>query len=422
MSRFQNLPKDITVKTALGLDLSEVLNLCKTSRDFNNKICQNPNFWTQRLYQDYGMEYTKFSAGETPKELYQKVKRISETKRFDYKYKYTGPNIKLIDYLNEIGGNIGDALTEAAVIPNPRILYPFIDQLLARGAPIKLGMLGAARKANTLMIEYLEKKMRNLRSSVEEIKEINDMGLHGAATNGNPALVDYFIKKGAAIQNLAAGSMAGGQIKLLEKHIREMRHNPPPVPGPEDLFQAGQFGKKNIIEWFLGFPGQPWNLIGGAFWIAGHLVPNEHDMYIAQAYAGAIAGGYNDLANFIQSVKNNHMLPSFGLYGAAIAGDLGLVREIIPDAMDPQSLLMAVGGAVVMGNKEVADYILDFAQQNNIPVDLNNEFISANLVDFNNITMFRYIIERGFTNLDMAINQAKAKHRTDLAKYLESQR
>ena len=54
----ERLPKDLVTKLALELDLSDILNYCRSSKKFNNAVCDNFNFWRRKYYKEMGYEYT----------------------------------------------------------------------------------------------------------------------------------------------------------------------------------------------------------------------------------------------------------------------------------------------------------------------------------------------------------------------------
>jgi hypothetical protein len=49
----ENLPKDILFQLSLELDLPNLLNLCKTNRLLNEKVCNNENIWLSKLNKDF---------------------------------------------------------------------------------------------------------------------------------------------------------------------------------------------------------------------------------------------------------------------------------------------------------------------------------------------------------------------------------
>jgi len=51
--KLSDLSKDLIVKIAITFDLPEILNLCRTSRDFNTKVCENKDFWINKYIRDF---------------------------------------------------------------------------------------------------------------------------------------------------------------------------------------------------------------------------------------------------------------------------------------------------------------------------------------------------------------------------------
>ena len=67
-SRFRKLPKDILLKTALDLDLPDILSLCKSDEKINEKLCESENnlFWIEKLQKDFYVNYNKLKIIESP--------------------------------------------------------------------------------------------------------------------------------------------------------------------------------------------------------------------------------------------------------------------------------------------------------------------------------------------------------------------
>lgn len=68
------LPSDIWKEIAINLEPEEVLNLCLTSVNFNEKICNSDTFWRKKLLKDYNVKII-----ENPKLIYE---TIFKNKRF----------------------------------------------------------------------------------------------------------------------------------------------------------------------------------------------------------------------------------------------------------------------------------------------------------------------------------------------------
>jgi len=55
VNRFDNVPNDVVVYMALNYDLATITAFCQTSSRFNMLVCQNNNFWLQKLEKDFGL-------------------------------------------------------------------------------------------------------------------------------------------------------------------------------------------------------------------------------------------------------------------------------------------------------------------------------------------------------------------------------
>ena len=49
----ENLPKDVVALLAIDLDYVDILKLCRSSSRMNRFICQNEDFWRNKLYKTY---------------------------------------------------------------------------------------------------------------------------------------------------------------------------------------------------------------------------------------------------------------------------------------------------------------------------------------------------------------------------------
>ena len=62
MDKFSQLPTDIIIKIALDLDLPEVLRFCETSPRIYNAICNNKNYWANKLQYDFNLTYQDYKS------------------------------------------------------------------------------------------------------------------------------------------------------------------------------------------------------------------------------------------------------------------------------------------------------------------------------------------------------------------------
>ena len=52
------IPKDVLVLIALELDLPTILSYCRSNSNFNRSVCDNFNFWYNKHYKEFGVNYT----------------------------------------------------------------------------------------------------------------------------------------------------------------------------------------------------------------------------------------------------------------------------------------------------------------------------------------------------------------------------
>lgn len=62
------LSKDTLILLALELNISDVLSLCRTKKMINEKVCENRNFWRQKLEIDFPGR--KYDESINPKDIY----------------------------------------------------------------------------------------------------------------------------------------------------------------------------------------------------------------------------------------------------------------------------------------------------------------------------------------------------------------
>ena len=51
--KLDELPRDPLLVVAMNMDFSTLNNFCKSSEKINEKICNNDNFWRNKLAQDF---------------------------------------------------------------------------------------------------------------------------------------------------------------------------------------------------------------------------------------------------------------------------------------------------------------------------------------------------------------------------------
>jgi len=68
------LHKDLIALLALNLSFPDIISLCQTKKRIDQSICQNPNFWRQKIQRDF--PGAKYDQEDNPKQIYFKIDRI----------------------------------------------------------------------------------------------------------------------------------------------------------------------------------------------------------------------------------------------------------------------------------------------------------------------------------------------------------
>ena len=76
MNYFSSLPKDIVIKLALKFDLPTLLKFCQISKRINEVVCENKDFWYNKLIKDFGLNRVDIPPIDdfdtnNPKQVYQ---------------------------------------------------------------------------------------------------------------------------------------------------------------------------------------------------------------------------------------------------------------------------------------------------------------------------------------------------------------
>ncbi len=117
-SVFEKLPLDIIQYIALKLDYNDIINKCKSSKIFNQAICQNEDFWYLKTIQDHPNQQKIGTWKKTYKITLQKLYTFG-----DCEYGRHG-NLKdqSIPKLVEILTNVTCGRHHTAVISNGKLL------------------------------------------------------------------------------------------------------------------------------------------------------------------------------------------------------------------------------------------------------------------------------------------------------------
>lgn len=156
---WDKLPNDVIIHMALDMSLDQVYNLCLVKKKFNKLICNNTNFWIQKLLKDFKTDWktkedNKYNA-KTPKSLYQ--------------------NLHMRQLYSD-GKRNSNGILQNAVEDNQ---YEFVEKLVN------------SRKYDIGAINLDDRNKRNHASYINDIIS----AYHKAVELGNPYIIDLFIRK-----------------------------------------------------------------------------------------------------------------------------------------------------------------------------------------------------------------------------------
>jgi len=69
--------RDIVILMALEMDAPSILNLCRTNKDMNRYVCENPIFWERKFKKDYP-DKNYIDYGNNYKEAYKNISKLVE--------------------------------------------------------------------------------------------------------------------------------------------------------------------------------------------------------------------------------------------------------------------------------------------------------------------------------------------------------
>lgn len=70
----ETLPKDVLMYLALEFNIIDIINLCKSSKKINDKICKQKHFWSNKFINEFGKESVKYKpVNETWQRFYINV-------------------------------------------------------------------------------------------------------------------------------------------------------------------------------------------------------------------------------------------------------------------------------------------------------------------------------------------------------------
>jgi hypothetical protein len=193
----EKLPKDVLVLLAIDLDYADILRLCKSSSRMNRFVCQNENFWRNKLYKIY--PFARKLQEKYPISNFKKFYRDVEMQLQSTNAIQDGVNNEMIDFgtpyfirpeLVNFFMYTDFGLIPGTEVPINYILWPLLKEgIMSRNTATVLSALHAKKysftengkkffKSSPDMILYLEKYLNDLeRKGREEGNIFNAQGI-----------------------------------------------------------------------------------------------------------------------------------------------------------------------------------------------------------------------------------------------------
>ena len=78
ISKLEQLPRDVLWELAINLDYADIIKLCQTNKNLNQKLCQQDTFWRRKLLKEYP-DYEQLFPKRLPtlREEYERANRFS---------------------------------------------------------------------------------------------------------------------------------------------------------------------------------------------------------------------------------------------------------------------------------------------------------------------------------------------------------
>jgi len=80
----ENISPDLLQFLVLDFDLESIANLCRTSKRMNTLICNNPNFWRNKMYKEYPTTRGKFPSDSDFRKIYLSLVNRKEEKYYTF--------------------------------------------------------------------------------------------------------------------------------------------------------------------------------------------------------------------------------------------------------------------------------------------------------------------------------------------------
>lgn len=186
-NQFDRLPRDVIIYMALTMELPELYKYCRLSTRFNQAVCNNPQFWENRLESTYGItkDMIRYSPryGSNPKEYYEILRKM----------------------LLEAGDDLSKKLETAAQYG----IFDLVVDILKSGENLDIdgAVVNALMTKRFDIAKYILEKSKNLDGKM--------LGFFLLWAN-NAEFAKYLIDKGADLKynHMAMGHVGGSIVSI----------------------------------------------------------------------------------------------------------------------------------------------------------------------------------------------------------------
>jgi hypothetical protein len=263
--------KDTDLLILTELDDRSLLSYCQTNKYARN-ICNNEDFWRNRVYKVYG-------------EVSAKLKSI-ERKWKDY-------YLSIVYYTDKYTNN--RALKQVA-LKGDMDLFLYFSQFENEKNVIKEAIEGGNKKIIDFIIS--SKKF-------EDGVLFNNLGLYGAAVAANEDLINYFLSKGALSRMIILGGLQSKNEKFVKQIILEQDVKP-----DLGLIYTVLNGNKKLIDYFISKGANDFNEAAYEASYTGNIdllkfflfiIPKTKIVNLNRLLFAAIEGGHIEIVDYLIS-------------------------------------------------------------------------------------------------------------------------
>lgn len=367
------ISKDILYEILFKINLDDIINLCITNKNLNEKICENQEFWNGKLNREFSKSL-KYLENENPKDFYR---LLLEIHNMEY---MTGDairdnNLKILKYMDEMEIDIPSQhdIYYAMELNKIEILQWIREKNF--DLPIEYALINAIRNKNMKILKWLNENNLIVINDNIIIELENKILINNDHNIFDSDILDFFVKNNLYTpnQNTANFMAFHGNLKFL----KWMKKNNLPLPNQEGANNAASNGHLDILEWLkennLPLPDQ-----NGANMVAenGHLKILEFLKRLNREQLN-----HNAIQSSTRNTVNNLPLPN--QTGANLAAKHG--QLYILNWLKINNLPLSDQDGANLAAKHGQLHILNWLKINNLPLpdqDGSNDAHDTDILKF----------------------------------------